>query len=77
MRKDDFGFAKRGLTVEVKGDNVEQAMKVLKKRMANEGVFRDMRKVEAYEPPSARRKREQAEARKRHLKKQAKARKYD
>ena len=46
----------------VRDNNVEQAMKVLKKKLQREGVFREMKLRKAYEKPSQRRVREQAEA---------------
>jgi small subunit ribosomal protein S21 len=50
------------LQVFVKDNNIDQALRVLKKRMQREGVFREMRRRRAYEKPSERRIREQAEA---------------
>jgi small subunit ribosomal protein S21 len=50
------------LQVFVRDNNVEQALKVLKKKMQREGVFREMRRCKAYEKPSERRTREKAEA---------------
>lgn len=46
----------------VRENNIEQALKVLKKRMQREGIFREMRKRRSYEKPSERRNREKAEA---------------
>src|ERR1700731_5335240 len=50
------------LQVFVRDNNVEQALKVLKKKMQREGVFREMKRRKAYEKPSERRTREKAEA---------------
>jgi small subunit ribosomal protein S21 len=50
------------LRVFVRDNNVEQALKVLKKKMQREGVFREMKRHKAYEKPSERRTREKAEA---------------
>ena len=50
------------MQVLVRDNNVEQAMKVLKKKLQREGVFREMKLRKAYEKPSQRRVREQAEA---------------
>ena len=75
--RDDWTPKKRGLQVEVKGGNLEGALKVLKKRMASEGVFRDMRRQEAYEKPSEQRRRKAEEAVRRHRKAVAKKRKSD
>lgn len=50
------------MQVLVRDNNVEQAMRVLKKKMQREGVFREMKARRAYEKPSERRVREKAEA---------------
>jgi len=46
----------------VRDNNVEQALKVLKKKMQREGVFREMKLRGHYEKPSERKAREKAEA---------------
>jgi small subunit ribosomal protein S21 len=46
----------------VRDNNVDQALKVLKKRMQREGVFREMKLRKHYEKPSERRAREKSEA---------------
>jgi small subunit ribosomal protein S21 len=50
------------LQVLVRDNNVEQALKVLKKRMQREGIFREMKLRGHYEKPSERRAREKSEA---------------
>jgi small subunit ribosomal protein S21 len=50
------------LLVQVRDNNVDQALRVLKKKMQREGVFREMKQRKYYEKPSERRVREQAEA---------------
>ena len=50
------------MQVLVRDNNVEQALRVLKKKLQREGVFRDMKLRRAYEKPSERRIRERAEA---------------
>ncbi|HUG60872.1 MAG TPA: 30S ribosomal protein S21 [Methylomirabilota bacterium] len=50
------------MQVIVRENNVEQALKVLKKKLQREGVFREMKQRRAYEKPSERRAREKAEA---------------
>ena len=52
----------RPVQVLVRGNNVEQALKVLKKKMQREGVFREMKLRGHYEKPSEKRVRERAEA---------------
>jgi small subunit ribosomal protein S21 len=51
----------RRVQVLVRDNNVEQALKVLKKKMQREGVFREMKLRGHYEKPSERRVREKAE----------------
>jgi small subunit ribosomal protein S21 len=50
------------LQVFVRDNNVDQALRVLKKKLQREGVFREMRRQRFYEKPSARATREKAEA---------------
>jgi small subunit ribosomal protein S21 len=52
----------RSLQVLVRDNNVDQALRVLKKKMQREGVFREMKQRKAYEKPSERKTREKAEA---------------
>ena len=46
----------------VRDNNVDQALRVLKKKLQREGVFREMKARAAFEKPSERRVREKAEA---------------
>lgn len=46
----------------VRDNNVEQALRVLKKKLQREGVFREMKLRRHFEKPSEKRVREQAEA---------------
>jgi small subunit ribosomal protein S21 len=46
----------------VRDNNVDRALKVLKKKMQREGVFREMKLRSHYEKPSERRVRERSEA---------------
>ncbi|MBT9371857.1 30S ribosomal protein S21 [Allorhizobium pseudoryzae] len=50
------------MQVLVRDNNVDQALRVLKKKMQREGVFREMKARSSYEKPSERRAREKAEA---------------
>ena len=52
----------------VRDNNVDQALRVLKKKMQREGVFREMKLRRNYEKPSERRAREKAEAVRRYRK---------
>ena len=52
------------LTIEVtvKDNNIEQALRSLKKRMQREGLFREMKLRKHYEKPSLRKAREKEES---------------
>src|SRR5215472_11745925 len=52
----------RQVQVLVRDNNVDQALKALKKKMQREGIFREMKLRRHYEKPSERRAREAAEA---------------
>src|SRR5437763_14896153 len=52
----------------VRDNNVDQALKALKKKMQREGIFREMKLRRNYEKPSERRAREKAEAVRRYRK---------
>lgn len=43
-------------------NNVDQALKALKKKMQREGIFREMKLRKSYEKPSEKRAREKSEA---------------
>lgn len=46
----------------VRDNNVDQALKALKKKMQREGLFREMKRRDHFEKPSERKAREKAEA---------------
>ena|SRR5438105_2638977 len=50
------------MQVLVRDNNVDQALRVLKKKMQREGIFRELKQRRAYEKPSERKTREKAEA---------------
>jgi len=50
------------MQVIVRDNNVDQALRVLKKKMQREGIFREIKLRGAYEKPSERKAREKAEA---------------
>jgi small subunit ribosomal protein S21 len=50
------------LQVLVRDNNIDQALRVLKKKLQREGVFREMKARRSYEKPSEKRAREKAEA---------------
>ncbi|HEY8696096.1 MAG TPA: 30S ribosomal protein S21 [Rhizomicrobium sp.] len=56
----------------VRDNNIDQALKALKKKMQREGIFREMKLRGHYEKPSEKRARERAEAIRRYRKLQRK-----
>ncbi len=50
------------MQVVVRDNNVDQALRALKKKLQREGVFREMKLRNFYEKPSEKRAREKAEA---------------
>ncbi|HUA50762.1 MAG TPA: 30S ribosomal protein S21 [Candidatus Sulfotelmatobacter sp.] len=56
------------MQVFVRDNDINAALRVLKKKMQREGVFREMKRRRSYEKPSERRAREAAEATRRHRK---------
>ncbi len=50
------------MQVLVRDNNVDQALRVLKKKMQREGIFREMKRRRSYEKPSEKRTRAKAEA---------------
>lgn len=50
------------MQVFVRDNNVDQALRILKKKMQREGLFRELKRRSAYEKPSERKAREKAEA---------------
>lgn len=50
------------VTVSVRDNNVDQALRVLKKKMQREGLFREMKMRRDFEKPSLKRKREKQES---------------
>lgn len=62
------------VSVNVRDNNVDQALKVLKKKMQREGVFREMKLRRDFEKPSEKRKRERSESQRRWRKMERKRR---
>jgi len=50
------------VTVYVRDNNVDQALRALKKKLQREGMFRELKRRRHYEKPSERRTREASEA---------------
>jgi small subunit ribosomal protein S21 len=60
-----------------KFEDIDGALRKLKKTMLKDGVFKEMKKRAYYEKPSQARRRKQAEARKKVRKNQKKREEYD
>lgn len=50
------------VSVHVRDNNVDQALRALKKKMQREGLFREMKLRRDYEKPSEKKKREKSES---------------
>ena len=66
MKKDR---EKSGMTVDVRNNDINGAMRVLKKRMQTEGVFNEMRESTHYTAKSEKRRLAKAAGRRRWMKK--------
>ena len=69
--EDTFHHGKKGLTVRVMNGNIEGAISRLKRLLNQEGITRELRRRRYYEKPTTKRRREQAEAKIRWLRKKA------
>jgi small subunit ribosomal protein S21 len=49
------------ITVEVRKGNVEQAMRVLKRKVQKEGIVKELRERQSYEKPSEKKRRKRKE----------------
>jgi len=65
------------IEVSVRDNNVEQALRVLKKKMQREGIYREMKLRKHFEKPSLRKQREKAESIRRSRKMARKKRERD
>ena len=63
----------RPLEVTVEGDNVERAIKALKRKVAHEGIYKELKRRRYFEKPSVKRKRKQREAERRRRKERRRA----
>jgi len=64
------------IEVQVRDNNIEAAIRVLKKKLLREGIFRELKLRKNYEKPSERKLRETKESEKR-FKKLMRKKKYD
>ena len=56
------------MEIKIYGNDIEKALKILKRQLQKEGLFKEMKKRSFYEKPSEKRKRKQKEARKKRMK---------
>ena len=56
------------MRIEVFDNQIEAALKQMKKQMAKDGLFQEMKRRQHYEKPSVKRKRKAAQARKKRRK---------
>lgn len=56
------------MEIKVSENNVEGALKVLKRKLQKEGLFREIKRRKFYEKPSVKLKRKREEARKKRMK---------
>ena len=50
------------ITIQVRNGNVEQAMRVLKRKIQKEGLIKELRARQSYEKPSAKKRRKHKES---------------
>jgi small subunit ribosomal protein S21 len=62
IRNPDVERQTAAVQVLVRDNNVDQALRALKKKLQREGIFREMKMRDHYEKPSVKRAREKAEA---------------
>jgi len=72
MKNNTDGVSQRGTKVEVRNDDVNGAMRRLKKIMTTEGIIREYRDRQFYTSPSETRRLKKASAIRRYKKDQAK-----
>ncbi|HAM56949.1 MAG TPA: 30S ribosomal protein S21 [Candidatus Rokubacteria bacterium] len=65
------------MKVEVFDNQIEAALKTLKKQMQKDGTFQEMKRRAFYEKPSVKRKRKQAQARKKRRRALQRSRSWD
>jgi small subunit ribosomal protein S21 len=56
------------LEIQVNGKNIDRALKLLKREVEREGLFKELKNRRFYEKPSVKKRRKQREAKKRRIK---------
>ena len=64
-------LGRQGLSVVVKNNNIDKAIKIFKKKVLTDGLLKELKAREAYEKPSVKKRRKKAEAVRRERKEQA------
>jgi small subunit ribosomal protein S21 len=74
-----IGERKEKITLEIRvhDDNIEKAIKDLKRQLQKEGLFKEIKKRSFYEKPSVKDRRKRREAQKRRMKAQRRKSFYD
>ena len=62
--------------IKVDGKDIEKAIRVLKRKIQRDGIFRELKNRRFYEKPSLKKKRKRIEAQKRRQKAQRMSRQY-
>ena len=65
---DSCGGLERWMEIKVFNNNVEKALKIAKKKLAGEGLFRELKRRRFYEKPSLKKKNKEREAQRRRQK---------
>ena len=65
------------MKIQVIDNQIEAALKQLKKQMLKDGLYQEMKRRQHYEKPSVKRKRKSAQARKKRLKALKRSREHD
>jgi small subunit ribosomal protein S21 len=72
--RNDADKMKAGALEVIVSHNIEKAMKILKRKLIKEGLFKELKSRRYYEKPSERRKRKEKESRKKLRKEEARMR---
>jgi small subunit ribosomal protein S21 len=62
-----WGIKEKYLEIKVQNNQIENAIKSLKRQLAKDGILKELKKRRSYEKPSVKKKRKQQEARRRRL----------
>ena len=71
MSKHQSTDSAKGFRVEVYGDDISKALRKLKKKLADDGIFQELRNREAFESKGTKRRKAKEAAKRRYKKAQA------